>query len=114
MTKPLKVHSPCPAESAMLHVGGKWKLAILWQLSFVDHYRYGELRRLVPSVSERVYIRQLRELEQSGLITKTSYPEVPPRVEYSITDVAMELVPLINQLTGWAQRNSYYVSKPVD
>jgi DNA-binding HxlR family transcriptional regulator len=76
----------CAIEFAMEVLGGRWKLAILKQLSLGTH-RFGELKRAMPTITQRMLTRQLRELEADGLLTRTVYREVPPRVEYTLTEV---------------------------
>ena len=89
-------------ERAVQAIGGKWKLVLLWHL-LSGPLRYGALRRRVPEVSERVLIRQLRELEADGLVHREQFPEVPPRVEYSATTSARALAPVIDGLSAWAE-----------
>ncbi len=98
----------CPVASAMKHLGGKWKFAIIWQLYQADSYRYGELRRLIPKITERVFIQQLKEMEGSGLIERKSFQEIPPRVEYSLTKVGKELIPVIISLSNWSRKNGFH------
>lgn len=92
----------CAIEFAMEMLGGRWKLAILKQLLSGTH-RFGELRRAMPTITQRMLTRQLRELEADGLVTRTVYAEVPPRVEYTLTDVGRSLDPITEQLDKWGQ-----------
>ena len=87
---------------ALTILAGKWKLEILWLLHHRMH-RFGELKRAIPGVSQHMLTAQLRELESDGLVTRTVFAEVPPRVEYAITDSAMALEPTILQLLEWWQ-----------
>ena len=80
--------------------GGKWKLEILWVLSHGTH-RFNELRRAVPGVTQHMLTAQLRELEKDGLVRRTIYPEVPPRVEYDITEEARSLGPVFSAIFDW-------------
>jgi DNA-binding HxlR family transcriptional regulator len=80
--------------------GGKWKLEILWMLSQRTH-RFNELMRAIPGVTQHMLTAQLRELERDGLVVRTVYPEVPPRVEYEITDVARRLAPVFDEIIVW-------------
>ncbi len=92
----------CPTEVALEIVGGKWKLVILEHL--VDGvWRFGELQRAMSAVTARMLTRQLRELEADGLVLRTVYPQVPPKVEYSLTDVGRSLEPLLAQLRAWGE-----------
>lgn len=92
----------CPVEVTMSVIGGCWKLSIIQEL--LDHtLRYSELRRAVGTVTDRVLTRQLRELEADGLVERTVYAEVPPRVEYSLTAVGASLRPLVTSLDSWGR-----------
>lgn len=88
-----------PAFDAM---GGKWKVAILWALS-PSSLRFGELKRGVPGVTEKMLIQQLRELEHDGLITRTVFREVPPRVEYALTEWGRTLNAALAPLANWGE-----------
>ena len=83
---------------------GKWKIRLLW---FIDqgHKRPSELHRKIPDASRRVLNAQLKELEDHNLITKTIYPVVPPKVEYSLTEFGKSLIPVISQLGNWADEH---------
>jgi DNA-binding HxlR family transcriptional regulator len=85
--------------------GGKWKLEILWLLSQRMH-RFNELRRAIPGVTQHMLTMQLRELESDGLVRRTLYPEIPPRVEYELTDQAMRLRPVFEALLVFMQGRS--------
>ncbi len=90
----------CPVEAALSVIGGKWKGVILYHLQ-EETIRFNELRRLMPSVTQRMLTKQLRELEADDLILRTVYAEVPPKVEYSMTDYGKTLAPLIKALQEW-------------
>jgi DNA-binding HxlR family transcriptional regulator len=92
----------CPVEALVDAIGGKWKIPIL-SLLFQGTRRYGELRQQLPGVTERVLTMQLRELEQAGLVLRTVYPEVPPKVEYSITAMGLSLKPVLRQMLNWSE-----------
>ncbi len=85
---------------ALTLISGKWKLEILWLLYHRTH-RFGELQKTITGVSQHVLTKQLRELEADGLITRKVYAEVPPRVEYSMTNATRELEPTITSLMAW-------------
>ncbi|MGC4108183.1 MAG: helix-turn-helix domain-containing protein [Thermomicrobiales bacterium] len=90
----------CPVELTLDVIGGKWKGATLYHL--IDGpKRFGELRREVPRVTQRMLTLQLREMEADGLVHREVYPEVPPRVEYSLTDFGRTLVPMIHAMMAW-------------
>ncbi|MGW0790547.1 winged helix-turn-helix transcriptional regulator [Streptomyces sp. NPDC002911] len=96
------VPDECAVEFAMEMLGGRWKLAVLKQL-VVGTHRFGELRRALPGVTQRMLTRQLRELEADGLVTRTVYPEVPPRVEYALTEVGRSLDSITDELDKWGR-----------
>jgi DNA-binding HxlR family transcriptional regulator len=87
-------------ETALDILGGKWKVLILWHLIGTTQ-RYGALRRLMPQITEKMLIRQLRELEEDGIISRTVYQSVPPRVEYAMTDYGQSLYPILGALCQW-------------
>lgn len=89
---------------ALLIIAGKWKLEILWMLHHRVH-RFGELRRAIPGVSQHMLTVQLRELERDGLVTRTVFAEVPPRVEYAMTAATKALEPTIISLLSWWQEH---------
>ena len=95
--------APPPEIDATLSVlGGKWKLLILWQL--VNRpYRFNELRRAIAGVSQHMLTTQLRELESQGIVSRTIYPEVPPRVEYALTEHGKSLRSVMQALAKWGQ-----------
>ena len=92
----------CPIEIVLDLIGGKWKIYILWAL--VDGpRRYSELRTLVIGISEKVLIQQLKALQADGLVERTQYPEMPPRVEYTLSERGRSLVPLLQGLCEWGE-----------
>jgi len=94
-------------ETALQVLGGKWKVLILWHLIGTTQ-RYGALRRVIPAITEKMLIRQLRELERDGIIARTSYPSIPPRVEYSMTAYGYSLSPLLTALCQWGWSHLQY------
>jgi DNA-binding HxlR family transcriptional regulator len=90
----------CPVEAALDVIGGKWKPLILWALGD-NVLRFGELQKGLPGVNAKMLTKQLRELEEDGVIRRTVYPEVPPRVEYSITEFGKTLFPVLQALCNW-------------
>jgi len=93
----------CPIQAVVNIIGGKWKLSILYQL-FQGTKRYGELKRLVPEATERMLTLQLRELEAFGIVQRTVYPEVPPKVEYSLTEIGLSLKPVLQTMLDWSEK----------
>lgn len=90
----------CPVEAALDVIGGKWKPLILWALGDAV-LRFNELQKAIPGVNTKMLTKQLRELEEDGVIKRTVYPEVPPRVEYRITDFGKTLIPILEALCNW-------------
>ena len=91
----------CYFELTLAVIGGKWKPIILYHLSLADAVRFGELRRGMPDVTERMLTRQLRELESDGLVHREVFREVPPRVEYSLTAMGASLIPVLKEMQAW-------------
>jgi DNA-binding HxlR family transcriptional regulator len=85
-------------------LGGKWKLLLLWHIS-TSAKRYGALKRLVPSISEKMLIQQLRELERDGVIMRRVFSEIPPHVEYSLSEYGQSLLPIIEVLCVWGENH---------
>ncbi|MEO6991371.1 MAG: helix-turn-helix domain-containing protein [Candidatus Baltobacteraceae bacterium] len=92
----------CPSQDAIAMIGDKWKLLILIQLSSARVLRFKELQRALAPVSQKVLTGALRELERDGLVERTVYPEVPPRVEYRATGCTASLLPIVHELGTWA------------
>ncbi|MFD5320944.1 winged helix-turn-helix transcriptional regulator [Streptomyces sp. NPDC127098] len=94
----------CGIDAAIDVVGGKWKVLILWALH-ERAWRFGELRRELPGVSEKVLIQQLRELEADEIVHREVYREVPPRVEYSLTEFGTSLNDALRPLGAWGREH---------
>lgn len=92
----------CPVEATLELIGGKWKGIILYYL-LNGRLRFSELKRQVGDVTQRMLTKQLRELEASGLVSRIVYAEVPPRVEYELTEEGKSLKPVINALKKWGE-----------
>ncbi|MCK9578864.1 MAG: helix-turn-helix transcriptional regulator [Methanoregula sp.] len=90
----------CTVEAALDVIGGKWKPIILWALG-ENVLRFNELQKGLPGVNSKMLTKQLRELEEDGVIRRTVYAEVPPRVEYAITDFGKTLIPILEALCDW-------------
>ncbi len=93
----------CGLEAALKVVGGKWKVLILWHLE--NPARFGELKRFVSGISEKVLIQQLRELEADGILNRKDFQEVPPKVEYSLTPFGKSLKTALNPLCDWGKKH---------
>ncbi|MBA2175683.1 helix-turn-helix transcriptional regulator [Halobacillus locisalis] len=96
----------CSIEYTLNKVGGKWKTVILWHLGVDGIHRYNELRRLLPGVAHKVLSQQLKDLEMDGLIQRKQYDEIPPKVEYSMTDKGRTLLPLLEEMHRWGTEQS--------
>lgn len=92
----------CPVETTLTLIGDKWKVLILRDL-LPGTKRFGELKKSIGSVSQKVLTSQLRDMEESGLLTRTVYAEVPPRVEYSLTPLGQSLRPILDALSSWGE-----------
>jgi DNA-binding HxlR family transcriptional regulator len=95
----------CPVEATLDVIGGKWKVVILFHLTHDGTHRFAELRRKIPGVSERMLTQQLRELEEDGIVHREVYPEVPPKVEYSLTEYGRTLRPITEVMCEWGQKH---------
>jgi DNA-binding HxlR family transcriptional regulator len=98
-------HYSCPVEATLDVIGGKWKGVIIYHLLEKDVMRYNEIRREIKDAPRRTITRQLRELEQAGLIQREVYPEVPPKVEYSLTPFGKTLGPIIKLMRDWGSEH---------
>ncbi len=95
----------CPVRNVVARFGNKWALLVLLVISENEPIRYNELGRKIPDISSRVLSATLRTLEADGLVNRKLYNEVPARVEYSLTEIGRSLIPIILDLTEWAQNN---------
>ncbi len=93
----------CPVEAALDVIGGKWKGIILYHL-LTGEKRFGELRRLLPGVTQRMLTLQLRELEEDEVIHREIYRQIPPKVEYSLTEFGRSLEPTIALMSSWGKQ----------
>lgn len=94
----------CGVEYAFKRIGGKYKGRILWHLNLKTELRYGELSRTLPDITTKMLTQTLRELEADKLIVRKMYHEVPPKVEYSLSEIGQELIPFINHLHNWGNK----------
>ncbi|MEJ7643508.1 MAG: helix-turn-helix domain-containing protein [Chryseolinea sp.] len=90
----------CPLMFALSKIGNRWKPYILWKLKG-NTFRFKEMQRQIPSISERMLILGLKELEEAGLIIRKDYQQLPPKVEYSLTPTAKALIPVLKKLYSW-------------
>lgn len=101
----------CPIRNVVSRFGNKWALLVILILSENGSCRFNQLGKLIPDISTKVLSNTLRTLEADGLVERTVYPEVPIRVEYELTATGTSLVPIIQQLTEWANNNLKSVMK---
>lgn len=92
----------CPVEATIELIGGKYKAVILWHL-INNTKRFGELKRLLPKATEKMLAQQLRDLERDGLIIRTVYPVVPPKVEYNLSELGKTIIPVLNSMCNWGE-----------
>ena len=92
----------CPVETTLTLIGDKWKVLILRDL-LTGTKRFGELKKSIGSVTQKVLTAQLRDMEESGLISRRVYAEVPPRVEYSLTELGKSLKPILDSMQSWGE-----------
>lgn len=100
MTEEKKILPACPVETTLALIGDKWKILILRDL-MPGTKRFGELRKSIGSVTQKVLTAQLRTMEQCGLLTRKVYAEVPPRVEYTLTETGYSLKPILDSMEDW-------------
>jgi DNA-binding HxlR family transcriptional regulator len=102
----------CEKELTMSIISGKYKVVIIWHLGNEGPLRFGELFKLFTGISNRVLTKQLRDLEQDGIISRSIYPVVPPKVEYYLTDLGKTLLPIVNDIYRWGkEKMQYYYEK---
>lgn len=92
-------------EKVISMIGGKWKVLIVWHLGFNKVLRFGELRRKLPGITQRMLTLALREMERDGLVVRKVYAEVPPRVEYSLSDEGADLKTIYCEVANWGLRH---------
>lgn len=95
----------CPVESTLSLLDGKWKGVILYHLLTDGTLRFNELRRRLSAVTQRMLTKQLRELEEAGIVSRTVFPVVPPRVDYALTPLGLSLEPVILALDNWGKNH---------
>ncbi len=95
----------CPVRNVIARFGNKWGFLVLLTIHEHGTIRFNELSRAIPDLSTRVLSSTLRTLEADDLVSRKVYPEIPPRVEYSLTPIGEELVPIVQELTAWASKN---------
>ena len=104
MAKKGKEIALCPVDYAFRRIGGKYKARILWHVYRQNVLRYGELKRTIPDITTKMLTQTLRELEDDSLLNRKVYPEVPPKVEYTLTEIGDGLIPSIKTLMAWGDK----------
>ena len=93
----------CEKELTLAIIGGKWKMLILWHLGKGGTKRFSELKALIPGITQRMLVNQLRELEEDQIVHREVYPVVPPKVEYSLTEHGKSLMPILESMYAWGK-----------
>ncbi|MGE6548177.1 winged helix-turn-helix transcriptional regulator [Bacillus mycoides] len=104
----------CEKELTLSIISGKWKVVILWHLGVEGPHRFSELQRLFPSISHKVLSNQLKELMEDGIVDRTVYPEIPPRVEYYMTELGMTLLPIVEMMYDWGKMRMEQIRNTVE
>ena len=110
MAKTQVVNKQCPIELGLNILSGKWKLKILWHIS-KGTVRFNELQRLLGNITTKTLTQQLRELEEQKIVLRNVFPEVPPRVEYSLSEIGITLKPVLGELCKWGKIYQEYQRK---
>lgn len=103
MTRNYKKEVNCDKELTLSLISGKWKMFIIWTLNEKGTVRFNEMRRLIPAITQRMLVNQLRELEADEVIQRKVYPVVPPKVEYSLTETGRSLIPILELMYDWGK-----------
>lgn len=93
----------CEKELTLTIIGGKWKMLIMWHLGKEGTKRFGELKSMMPGITQRMLVSQLRELEEDQIVHRKVYPVVPPKVEYSLTEHGRSLMPILQSMDEWGK-----------
>ncbi|OXS74667.1 winged helix-turn-helix transcriptional regulator [Domibacillus enclensis] len=104
----------CEKELTLAVIGGKWKMLILWHLGKEGTKRFNELKSLMPGITQRMLVNQLRELESDFIVHREVYPVVPPKVEYSLTDQGRTLMPILESMYSWGKNYKKFIEEHVD
>ena len=91
----------CSLDTAMYMIGGKWKLFIIWNLKD-EKKRFNQLLKLIPNITQKMLTQQIRELERDNIVNRKLYPQIPPKVEYSLSEIGKKLIPIVTSLCLWA------------
>lgn len=102
----------CEKELTLTIIGGKWKMLIMWHLGKEGTKRFGELKSMMPGITQRMLVSQLRELEEDQIVHRKVYPVVPPKVEYSLTEHGRSLMPILKSMDEWGKNYMETVIEP--
>lgn len=94
----------CNVELTLQVIGGKWKPIIIYRLGTDGTLRFSEVKRLIPNITQKMLTQQLRELEADGVVHREVYPQVPPKVEYSLTELGRSIMPVMESLCHWGRK----------
>ena len=100
----------CPAERAVYFLGGKWKIRILFSLLQSKKIRFGELKKGLKTITQQMLSKQLKELETDGIVNRKVYQVVPPKVEYSLTEFGLSVIPILKSFSDWNRKNIRTIS----
>jgi DNA-binding HxlR family transcriptional regulator len=104
----------CEKELTLAVIGGKWKMLILWHLGKEGTKRFNELKSLMPGITQRMLVSQLRDLESDFIVHREVYPVVPPKVEYSLTEQGKTLMPILESMYDWGKNYKNFIETIVD
>ena len=100
----------CPAERAIYFLGGKWKIRILFTLYKNKKVRFNELKKVLKTITQQMLSKQLKELETDGIVNRKVHLVVPPKVEYSLTEFGLSVIPILKSFSDWNKRNTRTIS----
>ncbi len=103
-TKPDALARCVPMSTLQSVLGGKWKILILWYVSFYKVQRFGELMRRIDGITQSTLTKQLRELEEAGFLHREIYKEIPPKVEYTLTELGESFMPILQSMFEWSEK----------
>ena len=106
----MKNITECPAERAIYFLGGKWKIRIIFLLYQNRKNRFGELKKILQTITQQMLSKQLKELELDGLINRKVFQVVPPKVEYTLTDFGLSVIPILKSFSNWNKKNNRTIS----
>ncbi|MBD8070088.1 winged helix-turn-helix transcriptional regulator [Bacillus sp. PS06] len=104
----------CEKELTLSVISGKWKVVIIWHLGLHGAHRFNELQKLFPKITHKILSNQLKELIEDGIVHREAYPEVPPRVEYSLTEVGQSLLPIVEMMYEWGKNRMSVITQNME